>query len=121
MIDDVVADVLEFLERATVTDVELGECDRAVAADLLGAVVRAGDRDVALRRGEGEDVVEGGSYGGIVETDLAPCDDLCGETGAIGAVRLEHVLHLLRLTVGQREVGAIVGSDAGGDDVHADQ
>lgn len=60
--DDLRADVGELGERSGVRDVQLRKGDRAVGAVLLGAVVRAGDGDVALVGDEREQVLEGCSH-----------------------------------------------------------
>ena len=120
VLDDLLAERGHLLEAA-VGDVELGEGDGAVGADLLGVVVRAGDGDPVLRRGEVVDLLERRPHLGIVDALLGLGDDLRDEAGAVGVVRLEQVLDVLRLAVGQREVGAVVGSDGAGDGVDADE
>ncbi len=49
VVDDLLAERGHLFEAA-VGDVELGEVDGAVGADLLGVVVRAGDGDPVLRQ-----------------------------------------------------------------------
>ena len=118
---DLLAEVGDLLE-ASVGDVELGEGDRAVGADLLRVVVRAGDRHAVLRGGE---VDRASSAPPSTSGSSTPCSALttiCAENPArFGVVRLEQLLDVLGLAVGQREVGAVVRADGAGDGVDDDE
>ena len=97
-----VGDLLE----AAVGDVELGEGDRAVGADLLRVVVRAGDGDAVLLAAKSAISVIAAWTAGSSTPCSALDDDLAAKPAVFGVVRLEQLLDVLRLAVGQREVGA---------------
>ena len=119
VVDDLRAQVLQ-LHEADVADVELGESDRAVVADELRLVVGTGQRDVALLLGELEDLVHPLDDRRVVHALLGLDDDLRGER-LVRVGRHQRVEHLLRLAVGEGEVGPVVGADAIGDGTDADQ
>ena len=113
--------VVEFGERPGVGDVELGERDGAVLADLLRRVVRRRDRDVLDLLDVGEQLLHRRLHLGVGDPLRCLEHDLGREAGAVGRVRLEQLLHLLGLAGGKREVGAVVGADGTGDAVDDDQ
>jgi hypothetical protein len=118
---------VEQLGLVAIGDVDLGERDRAVGADLPLAAfgVRARDRDPFHRVDLGEDVFHRRLDLRVVDPLIALVseDDLAGESGGLGVDRLELLDDLGRLGVGEREVGAErrTGGAGGGIDTDEDR
>jgi hypothetical protein len=112
-VPDVLAERRRLL-KGEVLDVELGVGDRAVFAGLTRLVVGAREVDGVERVDFSEQPVHRVDHRRVVDAGVGGEDDLRREAAERGVSRLQFVEDVGRLTIGQREVRAVVGAHAAG-------